>query len=214
MENTIRRSDASRLKSMAFNPNIPAPGDLLSNSQGQLLANNGVLDNIFSINHYTFSDTSGNAGKHKFVEMPINPLPTISINEGAVYVKSSGQSQMFYTSDTGAKEYQLTRAIDANAASFGIVTALPTPAQGSGAWTFLPGGLIMKYGNFLLVPSSLTTYTLNGPAFTSAPTSILLTVSSSSSTDNAAIWNNATTTTVDVRVFSGFRTVSYVIMGK
>lgn len=190
---------------MTYNPNIPNPTDLLSNSQGQIKTNFQQLDTVFGKNHYEFSNSSGPAGKHKFVEMPITTVPATLGGEGSLYTKTSGQSQLYYTSDAGGLEYQMTRAIDANIATFGTAT---------NGWTFLPGGLIMKYGTFLLVPSSFTTFTPPGPAFTNAPTAIVLTVNSSSSTDNAAMWTNATTTTVDVRVFTGNRTVSYTIIGK
>lgn len=56
---------------MSFNPNIPQPGDKLSDSQQELLDNNGFLNTGFGIDHYTFSDATANNGKHNKVTTPI-----------------------------------------------------------------------------------------------------------------------------------------------
>lgn len=194
---------------MTYNPNIPQPGDLLSVSQNDIKTNFLSADNSFGTNHYKFSDLTANNGKHKFCEfVNLAAVPGgLSSGEGTLYTKPAATpgGDLYYTDDAGGVEYQITRVNDAAIATFG------TSVNG---WTFLPGGLIMKYGTFLTVPSSFTTYTPPGPAFTNVPTAIVLTVNSSSSTDNAAMWTNATTTTVDVRVFTGNRTVSYMIIGK
>lgn len=55
---------------MTFNPNIPNPTDNLSQSQSQFKTNNGALDNVFGVDHYKFSDSSGNAGFHNVVTTP------------------------------------------------------------------------------------------------------------------------------------------------
>jgi len=190
---------------MVFQPSKPAPPDDLDISVSDIQGNFQTSNTVMAVNHYEFDVTTGDQGKHRFVEMPVNALPTTLAAEGSLYTKASGQTQLFYTSDAGAVEYQMTRAIDANVATFGIA---------SDGWTFLPGGLIMKYGTFLLVPTTPTTYTPPGPAFTNIPTSIVLTINSTSTTNNAALWSNATTTTVDAHVISGTRTVSYMIIGK
>lgn len=54
----------------SFNPNIPNPGDLLSDSQPVLKTNNQALNNIFGIDHYPFADVSLNQGFHNQVTTP------------------------------------------------------------------------------------------------------------------------------------------------
>src|SRR5260221_3282050 len=63
-----------------FLPNIPQPNDNLDFSQGQLLSNNQGLDTVFGIDHYPFSDASGNKGFHNTVTQPAyqNPIGTPS----------------------------------------------------------------------------------------------------------------------------------------
>lgn len=73
---------------MAYNPNIPQPTDLLSDSQGDLLTNFTALDNVYSGDHYPFSDVTANSTKHKTVTTPIqNPAvhPTPATNEVKFY---------------------------------------------------------------------------------------------------------------------------------
>jgi len=56
---------------MPFDPNIPQPNDNLSDSQGDLLANNVFLNTSFGIDHYPFSDATSNNGFHNQVTTPL-----------------------------------------------------------------------------------------------------------------------------------------------
>lgn len=56
----------------AFLPNIPNAGDFLdTTSQPQLRTNNQALDSRFGVDHYKFSDATGQSGKHNKVTTPI-----------------------------------------------------------------------------------------------------------------------------------------------
>lgn len=127
---------------MTFNPTIPKATDLLANSQVDLLANNVALNSIFSRNHVALN-VATNSGKHPFVEMPnLSAIPSppggLTNGEGTIYTKASGGSQLFYVPGTTGNEYQLTNTNSGNFATFGGAT---------NGWTFLPGGLVMNYGN-------------------------------------------------------------------
>jgi hypothetical protein len=54
---------------MAYQANIPQPGDLLSQSQSDLLNNFMALQTLIDINHVDFA--SGDQGKHKWVTFPV-----------------------------------------------------------------------------------------------------------------------------------------------
>lgn len=56
---------------MTFNPAIPQPFHLLSNSQNDLLTNMSALDTSFGIDHYKFSDATSNNGFHNTVTTPL-----------------------------------------------------------------------------------------------------------------------------------------------
>jgi hypothetical protein len=53
-----------------FNPNVPLGGDLLSNSQADLLNNNGFLNTWSGTDHYPLNDATSNNGKHQVLQMP------------------------------------------------------------------------------------------------------------------------------------------------
>lgn len=73
---------------MTFNPNIPQPGDELSDSQGDILTNFSTSNSSFGIDHYAFADLTANNGKHKYVTSPLVPggvHPVTAVNEPKFY---------------------------------------------------------------------------------------------------------------------------------
>jgi hypothetical protein len=134
---------------MTFNPNVPQPNDLLSDSQVDILQNFSSSNTSFGINHYPFDDATINNGKHKFVQMPVQgSTPVIAAGDGALYTRTDGgESQLFYTPDATGNTYQITRCITASSGTFGTFTVFDgTQPRVTGGWTFLPGGLLMQYG--------------------------------------------------------------------
>lgn len=84
---------------MTYNPSIPQPTDLISTSQGQILANFGQLNSQFSTDHVAFNTGSGNGdGTHKkitFDNAPAAPTPTGTISN--MYPSSvSGEQEMMW----------------------------------------------------------------------------------------------------------------------
>jgi hypothetical protein len=132
---------------MGFNPNLPNPGDKLSVSQGQLKSNNGVLNTSFGVNHFPFSDISGNSGKHNFVEFVERsaiPSPIVA-GEETLYAKViAGQGQLFMTRGSSGVEIQLTGP--------GV------PITNLIGQTFLPGGIVMKWGTLIIPANSTSSY--------------------------------------------------------
>ena len=55
---------------MTYTPNVPQPTDFIDESQPFLLANYQGLDSTFDVDHYKFSDATGDIGKHKTVTTP------------------------------------------------------------------------------------------------------------------------------------------------
>lgn len=149
---------------MPFDANIPQPGDFLSESQQDLLSNFLSMETTYGINHVPFSQEVTNRGKHKFVEMPGDVLPTTTANEGTLYTKTAASvTSLFYTPDNSAKEYQLTTTLDSHYSFFGKNAAYTQAAVNyHGGYTFLPGAMIMQYG-ILDVNTSVSTYTILFP---------------------------------------------------
>lgn len=105
---------------MTFNPNIPKSGDKLSSSQVALLSNNQALDNTFGIDHYKFSDATGDVGKHKTVTTPKITIPTTTTDPklyGHEVTTNVGTLQ-FSRGESNANPTPLTQ-------KSGVIAALP-----------------------------------------------------------------------------------------
>ncbi len=175
---------------MTYNPAIPQPNDLLSDSQGDILQNFSSANTSFGINHYAFDNATVNNGKHKFVGMPVlAAAPTTAAGEGALYFKTAGAgSALFMVRDNNAgTEVQLTSS------SVGNVQAA------ANGWTWLPGGLLLQWGSF---NPNLSTAVAFPVAFTTVPYSVVLTVSASNSNSFRASVNTGSLT-VNGFVFIG-----------
>jgi hypothetical protein len=151
---------------MVYNPNIPAAGDKLRVSQGQILENFSQADTLFDVDHVKFSDTTGDAGKHTattFVNRTDKALtipPTTSAQELAFYVKddAAGTPRIFYQEPDSAgagAEQQLS----------GSIVKL---ANGE---TPLPGGLSMKWISQVLINNIGVVFNYNALGLTDFTTS-------------------------------------------
>jgi len=141
---------------MTYSPNIPLPGDYISDSQQDIKNNFAVEDAVMTINHYQFSINDGKQGKHRWCEL-VNqssyPL-TQAAGEGSIFTKNisptplvNNDSQIFYTPDATGREYQLTTFIESQFATFATNTQYQLgPPDLNGGWSFLPGGLLLQYG--------------------------------------------------------------------
>lgn len=68
---------------MTYNPNIPNPTDLLSNSQGQIKTNFSTANTSFGVDHYAFDNATPNNGFHNKVTTPLiagSAHPTTTTN--------------------------------------------------------------------------------------------------------------------------------------
>jgi len=70
---------------MPFNESIPQPNDLLSDSQGDLLNNNGFLNASFGVDHYAFNDATSNNGKHQVIQMPVQSAIPVTTTDPVAF---------------------------------------------------------------------------------------------------------------------------------
>jgi len=98
-----------------YNPNIPQPGDLISNSQPQILGNFDQLNTQFGIDHVAFNTGSGNGtGYHKVISIPVvqgsAPALPSGASPGIMYTKTAqGASQLFWRNAND--EQQITQEV-------------------------------------------------------------------------------------------------------
>ena len=123
---------------MTFNPAIPQPNDILSQSQAQIQTNFSQADLIFDINHVTFDNASvASRGKHRKVDLITVAAPGSIAGEAVVYQKiASGSSNIFMQRDGVLTEIQLTG---------------PTPVAAANGEGFMAGAtspILYKWGQF------------------------------------------------------------------
>lgn len=174
---------------MTYDPNIPSGTDLISVSQGQIQQNFQAINTAWNVNHEEFN--LANAGKHPFVEFPIQSAdPGGAVSEWTLFSKTNvaGNNELFYKRDNEATAYQLSGT---------------NPTRATKGTTFLPGGLLLQWGAEATVADNQV-YTFN-VAFTAAPYSISLT-GVRSNTQSRSLWvssGSVTTSQFAIRTDSG-----------
>lgn len=199
-----------------YNRDIPDGPNNPSADQPRMKTNTNSTDDIIDVDHYSFGENNG--GLHRYVRMPIGAFPTTQNNQASLYTDSDGETQIFGTSDNGAKEYQLTRFIDASFALFGTYTNNYNAAgtDYTGGWTFLPGGLIFQYGKVINAVTGGSAPAVPFPvAFSSACFSVQLqSVRNSSNVDALYLRTNPGTANFTYRLTGGGTTFFWTAVGK
>lgn len=122
---------------MPYNPNIPQPTDAISDSQNDILVNFQSINTWVQVNHTGF-DSPPNTGKHTFIQMPQQAgLPATALGETALVTLASAYN-------TNAPTLVYRRENNGTAIEIASASLI---AQG---WTFLPSGLLMKWGSAVL----------------------------------------------------------------
>lgn len=127
---------------MTFTPNIPGVNQSLGVSRPLIVGNFSAISTALAVNHVALN--SSGAGKHKFVQMPVQgSAPAAAANEGVLYTKTQlAISNLFWKRDASATEIQLTNINPTNAAN---------------GCSFLPGGLLIQWGKATLNASGVAT---------------------------------------------------------
>ncbi len=151
---------------MAYNANIPQATDQLSQSQLDLLNNFTAINNWVQINHIGFN--VANSGKHAFVQFTlqtVNPTLNGEIGLGNFFYGLTGINEL-WISRFDAIPTRFTYPLTAS-----VLSTVEFPGVNSLGFTYLPSGIIMKWGqttglasganNTITIPANAT----QGPRF-------------------------------------------------
>jgi len=202
---------------MAWQPTKPANGDLVFNSVGSTVirGNFTAIDTAWDINHVGIGDT--NQGKHEYVHIRENSTPSTISNEMVLYTQNptytpNGTELFIRRESNGA-------GIPATAAYF-----ISGTANSSQGWTFLPSGILLKWGRVDTAggDQSITFATGgNNVAFSAVYRAILTPVDSASGdSDDAIRLKSVSTTTLSYygspRTTTGAKAMSfhYLVIGR
>jgi hypothetical protein len=132
---------------MTYQALKPAPNDLLTISVSDIQGNFLTANQVMTVDHYPFDDTTVNKGKHKPIHMPSGGalVPSTIADELALYVKGSGATTQLYMLEqdsvtSGAKERQISGPVTLNAGALTLGGSIP-----------LFGGLVLKFGKVTTV---------------------------------------------------------------
>lgn len=143
-----------------YNRDIPFSTHNPSTDQPLMQTNTNSIDDLINVDHFTFS--SGQAGKHNVVRHPTPQSPMTSPGTGALewayYTKTlaSGAVETFWQ-----RPAQLVNGPDIQ------MTTNLAPTASTNGYTFIPGGLIIQWGQITATTSSYTSllFATNNVAF-------------------------------------------------
>ncbi len=152
---------------MTWTPNIPAANQTLANSQPLIRDNFTEVFTDFGKNHVGFTNaTVADRGKHNFVTLKVQAADPViaNNNEAEIFTKQiGGITQLFWKRFNGSA-VQMT-AVDP------VYTPGVGPVFDNKGFTFLPGGLLLQYGN-LVVNNATRTPVVFPTAFSAPPYTI------------------------------------------
>jgi hypothetical protein len=184
---------------MSFNPLIPQPAHYLSQSQGDLLSNNGQLNTVEDVNHVSFDNAipinslNGERGKHHMVDLLKRDTSGSAPPYAVVDFLGTITEMVFYAKDRvyGAPILITDTTLylrKANGNLFQMSGLDPVAAQ-TGS-TFLPGGMIMKWGKNTVAIGGTITFAQQFPANCF---SVTCTPHSATTSRSLCIWNPSAT---------------------
>jgi len=134
---------------MAYNSQIPQPTDLLSQSQPQLLGNFQAIQTLIDVDHVDFN--TPNQGKHFRVSLPVqSPAPTFTTGDVGMYSflnPVTSQNELYINKINQVTTTQIC-------ATASILSTTSAPTNNSSGWTYLPSGILMKWGNATITSTS------------------------------------------------------------
>lgn len=139
---------------MSFTPNIPANGQSLGSSRTQVLDNFAVLRSTLAENHVDVN--AANAGLHTHADL---------LAQSADPNPASGIVSHYSKTIAGITEWFFQREGTMSGNGAVIQMSNGTPSAGTSGRTFLPGGLILLWGQCNFNTGSTLTQNFQGTGF-------------------------------------------------
>ena len=175
---------------------IPLATDALSQSQQDIRNNFLSILNAFDANHVDFN-AGADAGKHKYVTLPqqgSTPPIAFGATEMALYSAQSpynaAVNEIFINKTNQATVVQIP-------STSSILSVASDPGNDVSGWTYLPSGILLKWGNGTANGNTNITFPVAAsiPAFTNVMSVQLSTYANSTSDSNTYVRLSAFTNT-------------------
>lgn len=127
---------------MAYN-DVPLANQRISDTQPLIQSNFQQIQAAISVNHVPIADGTGDQGKHKFIQFPVQVVtPVFSATEFGLWNESDGaHNQLYINNPTNLATTQIPLAastLDTNAA----------PTSANGIFTYIPSSFIIQARSF------------------------------------------------------------------
>lgn len=181
---------------MAYQPNIPQATDLISQSQSDILGNFQALQTLIDVNHVDFA--SADQGKHKWCSFPAQgSSPGTTATEVAVFCRTSTL--------TTFNELCIQHP------SNGTVVEMTASNLNTPGWSFLPSGILLKWGTVTSAGAGSHVFTY--PTGATIPVYNQVFVVFLQPLANISAFVTATSTTTFTYTASGAGNFSYLALG-
>lgn len=186
---------------MPYSQIIPAATDQASQSQADLLGNFQALYTLIDENHAIFGNP--NEGKHKWVSFPEQAAaPATAVNEVALF--------------SGLSAYSAEAELGIRKENNGAVVEFTSSGNAIAGWTYLPSGILLKWGQANTPAIGVTTVVFpvaaNIPVFNNVY-NIQLTPFEPGAIDTNIFVRLVGHTAVDFDVWGSYRiTISNIVM--
>jgi len=122
---------------------VPQPSQTLGQTQSLIRTNFSIIDTAFSINHVAYNDPSGDQGKHKLVDFPVQlSAPTLAAGDIGFYNLNNAtttKNELYIHKITGST----TSDIPFTAST---LSTNATPAANTSWYSYIPSGMQMRGG--------------------------------------------------------------------
>lgn len=142
-----------------YQSNIPAATDTLATSQGDIQTNFASIESLIDVDHVDFNDA--NAGMHNQITLPLNdnsPIaPVFSSPNIGLYNLVPAAAPLTNINELFINKYVnglVQKQIPMTAST---LSTNAVPAAFSTGYTYLPSGIIMKWGQFPFNQNPATT---------------------------------------------------------
>ena len=163
---------------MAFTRNRPTASELLSDSQGLIRDNFNSSDDSFGIDHFKFSDSTAANGAHKQAQIKNQVTINGVIPVGLI---GNGYETIYSSATAGAGELWFVRGASATGIQ---LTGPGVPTASTNGFTFLPGGILLQWGEDTLPSSSTVTFPI---AFPNNAFNVILTLNGSGTNSSSRV---------------------------
>jgi hypothetical protein len=154
---------------MALNP-VPQPSQSLAQTQSPILNNFALIDAGFSQDHVDFNIP--NAGKHNQVTLPVQAaMPVASANDDIIYAMIPQApypltliNETFIHKQVAGVNQSVDIPFTAS-----ILSTNANPGNATNGWSYLPSGILIKWGSITGVFLNQVWYPYLFPAGTNVP---------------------------------------------